>query len=392
MQPRQTIRLGGKKRKKTGKAKSNGTSTARIDPSTGDTAPDVSPTDSGGRSPFDVARISPDGVSVFAGKSLPNAQVTLRADGKRVGSVRADENGEWVIATEHKFASLDPQLEVITSTAGKQVGQTTGDVAELDAVEGSATSDSPQRGAKVQVDDAPAGGRAKAVTDKLMTALQGLVDEARAKIDSEGDRNPVEPHRADDTPTPGLSAPGSEVVAETDAARKTGENRDLATEKRTNDPPPARDNETRAAFSDDRNFAASSADDQNTRVTTASTTRRDRETVVPVPLKFVYRKAVMTDDGRKAASLLLEYVRLKKFQAITLTGHADERGSRTLNMDLSLSRLHRVAEYLRDGGFEGELELIAKGEAEPFSQVDRSKFLKEELWELDRRVELRETR
>ena len=41
-------------------------------------------------------------------------------------------------------------------------------------------------------------------------------------------------------------------------------------------------------------------------------------------MTFVYNEATLTLEGRKAARLLLEYLTLKKFGSVTLSGHADE--------------------------------------------------------------------
>ncbi len=43
-------------------------------------------------------------------------------------------------------------------------------------------------------------------------------------------------------------------------------------------------------------------------------------------------------------------------------------------------------------GFEGELELVPKGESEPFAGVERGEYEREDLYQLDRRVELIITR
>ena len=41
---------------------------------------------------------------------------------------------------------------------------------------------------------------------------------------------------------------------------------------------------------------------------------------VPVPITFVFNEPTLTDDGKRAATLLLEYLRLKHFAKISLTG------------------------------------------------------------------------
>ncbi len=110
-----------------------------------------------------------------------------------------------------------------------------------------------------------------------------------------------------------------------------------------------------------------------------------------MPITFVFNEATFTPEGRKAVALLLEYLQLKHFARVSMTGHADERGTEELNMDLSEERLDAVAEYLKSGGYEGKLQLIPKGETEPYTGVDRSKYSKEELYQLDRRVELNTT-
>lgn len=117
-------------------------------------------------------------------------------------------------------------------------------------------------------------------------------------------------------------------------------------------------------------------------------TNAAQTTSVPVPVTFIFNEATLTSDGRKAAALLLEYLQLKHFPKITLTGHADERGSDELNMALSRERLETVAHYLREGGYKGQLDLIPKGKTEPYTGVMRGDFSQEDLWQLDRRVEL----
>ncbi|MCL4765936.1 MAG: OmpA family protein [Hyphomicrobiaceae bacterium] len=109
---------------------------------------------------------------------------------------------------------------------------------------------------------------------------------------------------------------------------------------------------------------------------------------LPIPIQFVFRQAAFTGEGRQAAGLLLEYLKLKKPDSIVLTGHADERGSDAFNVELSRQRLETVAGYLRENGFEGKLVLIPKGSSEPYQDVDRASLDRQMLFQLDRRVEL----
>jgi outer membrane protein OmpA-like peptidoglycan-associated protein len=112
-------------------------------------------------------------------------------------------------------------------------------------------------------------------------------------------------------------------------------------------------------------------------------------TEFPVPITFVYREARPTPLGEKAARLLVDYVRLKGVDSIELTGHADERGSDDFNLQLSRQRLEAIENVLRSGGYQGRIILVPKGSSEPYRGVDRRALPLEDLYQLDRRVELR---
>ncbi len=263
---------------------------------------------------FDVARIDPNGTSVFAGRAEPGASVTVMGDGKALGTAQADANGEWSLATEEKLASADPKLELSTKSAA-QVQQEREAQAKLAAR------------APEPVSPGPEPRSANAVTTHLLKDLEGLVKDARTTEKEVPAEAPPAATRSDAAP--------NTVTATT--------------------PPPGEPGVRKS---------------------------------VPVPITFVFNEPTLTEDGRKAASLLLEYLRLKRFAKISLTGHADERGTDELNMTLSRERLDTVARYLKEGGFKGELELIPKGKREPFAGVVRSQYPLEDLYQLDRRVEL----
>ncbi len=53
---------------------------------------------------FDIVRVNPDGGTVIAGRAAPHANVTLTADGQKIGTVTADDRGEWVSVPEGKRA------------------------------------------------------------------------------------------------------------------------------------------------------------------------------------------------------------------------------------------------------------------------------------------------
>ena len=67
---------------------------------------------------FDIARIDPNGTSVFAGRAEPNSAVTITADGKEIGTAQANENGEWTFTTDEKIANPDAKLALFKAPPG----------------------------------------------------------------------------------------------------------------------------------------------------------------------------------------------------------------------------------------------------------------------------------
>ncbi|MGD9803967.1 MAG: OmpA family protein [Hyphomicrobiaceae bacterium] len=111
--------------------------------------------------------------------------------------------------------------------------------------------------------------------------------------------------------------------------------------------------------------------------------------IVPVPITFVTGEATMSPEGMRAAHLLAEYVRIVKPHTITLSGHADIRGSDDYNLDLSRRRLEAIHAFLRKNGYTGDLSLLARGKSEPYQGIDRKTASIQEIYQADRRVELR---
>lgn len=111
---------------------------------------------------------------------------------------------------------------------------------------------------------------------------------------------------------------------------------------------------------------------------------------MPTPITFAYNEATFTREGRLAAARLAAFLIAQQPKSVSLTGHADERGSDGYNLELSRQRLATVAEYLRERGYQGKLELIPKGRTEPYAGIDRLSLSKEDAFQLDRRVEMRQ--
>jgi outer membrane protein OmpA-like peptidoglycan-associated protein len=348
--------------------------------------------DSSDGATFDIARIEPDGISVFAGRAEPGTNLMLLSDGDPLGTVQADDNGEWTLTTEHRFASKDPKLSLRTATA-----------AEMRQSKATQTALAEQ----TEEPAAPAAKKksAKAVTSDMLKNLEGMVEDARNEQAEAAEPQVAEPKVAEpqvaeptvaDVGGPEATASGGTKVSQPEPADpQTTEPSTTAArlaEPKVSEPST---DAPRVAAADTTGLPATdTAQDSLAAVRVAPQAQPQANApsagrkTVPVPITFIFNEANFTTDGRKAANLLLEYLKLKNYDSVSLTGHADERGTVGLNMNLSSERLDTVARFLRDGGFKGELDLVPKGESEPFTGVVRSEYDREELYQLDRRVEL----
>ncbi len=306
-----------------------------------------------GEPKFDIARIDPSGVSVFAGRAAPNAVVTVLENGKAVGSVKADENGEWAMSAEYKFATADPNLTLRAESA-ETAAATAG------TLRAPASGPSPAR-------EARASGPA---TARLMENLEELVESARR----DAARPPAAPAEAKAVP-PDERGRVAEIAPSSAKPRAAP-----AGQLAAGDGQRAGGTARPGAIA-----AAPSAEPKSARSAAAPWSAAS----IPIPITFVYREATFTEDGRRAVELLREYLELKRSPTVSLSGHADEIGGPVYNMALSKERLDAVARFLRDGGFRGKLDLIPKGETEPFTGIDRTRLAVDEVRQLDRRVELR---
>jgi outer membrane protein OmpA-like peptidoglycan-associated protein len=259
---------------------------------------------------IEFSRVVRNGVSVFAGRAQANSPVTLFEGERAIAQAQAGSDGEWVIVTDHTFASLDASVAILPG-------------AHL-----------PPTATQTQNERGPFRFKAPATADA--SSAQGLISKFETVV-------------AEARTEAAASAPETADEMSANGERERTSYRVLQQE----DPPD--------------------------------------QTVIPLPMQFVYNETTLTDDGRHAMSLLLEYLKIKKLPSITLTGHADERGGPEYNLDLSQRRLEVIERELRAGGYDGRIELMAKGESEPFMGIDRSRLETEELMQLDRRVELRIT-
>ena len=260
--------------------------------------------------PFDVAKISSDGPSVFAGQSAPKARVRVLVDGRPVGETIADENGEWVLIVDDPIGAANPKLSIQLEP-------------EADIAKSNEATSEPQREAALEQRPQPV------VPPSEEAALE------RVPMTS-GALNPDAILPASPAPSP-----GGAVEPVRDLSEVQGSAPEIA-----------------------------------------------QSSPLPIPIKFVFREAGMTEEGLKAADILLAYVRAKQPSSIKLTGPADERGPDNVNLALSAQRLKTVADFLRAGGYTGAIDLVPKGEREPYTALDRNRLPQDLLYDLDRRVEV----
>jgi outer membrane protein OmpA-like peptidoglycan-associated protein len=273
-----------------------------------------------------IARISPSGPSVFGGSAAPFAQVTVLDGTTPVATATANAHGDWSLVTEYKFANTDPKITLRVADASEKSKSASPALAD------STPPSTPPTTGEAFADQAPPAAQ-------LLKKFEGVVA----------------------------------------AAREEAKQRDAANSAKANGPG---SNEAPASQPRDQAQSLASRD-------SPSSSSQPSMTTTPVPMTFVYNEATLTPEGRDAAHLLLEYLTLKKFASVTLSGHADERGLPDYNMELSRQRLVTIERVLRDGGYQGKLDLLPKGATEPFMGIDRSRYPHEELMQLDRRVELR---
>jgi len=68
---------------------------------------------------FDIVRINPDGGMVIAGRAAPHSMVIVTADGQKIGSIAADDRGEWVLLPDTKLAPGNHQLAITSQLTGQ---------------------------------------------------------------------------------------------------------------------------------------------------------------------------------------------------------------------------------------------------------------------------------
>jgi outer membrane protein OmpA-like peptidoglycan-associated protein len=314
---------------------------------------------------IEIAQIEAGGTSVIAGRSPPNHWVAVIANGREIATTVATDEGQWSVIVTEGIAAGPLELSVtarppsggaaVVSTARQLVVPASQSPTRV-AGAPPAKVWAPPMAAGMQAPKSPSGkvappqaeNRTKTASDKqALEQFTALVE--RARSDAVGG---PKPHGS--APS-GLGGPSSPAPAAT-SGNVTAATAASATQARTTGvlPNPA-------------------------------------QVPIPVPITFMTDEVELTSDGARAAALLAEYLRLKRPGGISLSGHADSRGPDGYNMALSKRRLEAIERYLRQAGYAGNLSLTPKGKSEPYLGVDRTRLSQQEVYQADRRVELRLT-
>jgi outer membrane protein OmpA-like peptidoglycan-associated protein len=344
---------------------------------------------------IEVARIEAGGPSVLAGRSPPNHKVTVLANGREVASVTATDEGQWSAIVTDGIAAGPLELSIVSQPkdGGAQVRGAARQLVVPEAGPSLATASpktktaavdnrSPAPRAAPQPVERPqaevkrpqqgqAQGRAggeEASNKRALAEFEALVDRTRKEMG------------APQPPRPSSTAQGQKPTPSNDPAAP----RSAAAFSAPVVAPPAP-----SAAAPETKIA--SAAPPTSIAPGASSTPAAVQAPIPVPITFVSNQAVLTAGGERAASLLAEYLRLKRPASIKLSGHADARGPDGYNMRLSLRRLEAIERYLRAAGYSGGLSLVPRGKRDPFQGIDRRRLPLREIQQADRRVELQLT-
>jgi outer membrane protein OmpA-like peptidoglycan-associated protein len=116
---------------------------------------------------------------------------------------------------------------------------------------------------------------------------------------------------------------------------------------------------------------------------------RGMEVEQSIPVPFAYDRSDLTQEGRESATQLAAYLKSQtQLKQIVLVGHTDPRGDDDYNLELSRQRAQTVADFLQRQGLAISIKAEGKGEAAQPELSDPGKYNQEQIWAIQRRVEL----
>lgn len=96
---------------------------------------------------FDIVRVDPKGSAVIAGRAAPGAEVTVDANGKKLGSAKADATGQFVILPDTNLPPGTQELTLSSRAPNGAVAQGTAPVVVGIAPPAAPASLAPSQGA-----------------------------------------------------------------------------------------------------------------------------------------------------------------------------------------------------------------------------------------------------
>ncbi len=154
---------------------------------------------------FDVVRVAPDGTTVIAGRTLPGAEVTVRAGEEVLGTVIADSRGEWVLVPVARLKSGAVELSQEVRAPGEATAKRSEQVVVVVVPERDEAGPSAGGGKPVLVLRSTASGDTEVLqgpAPELAAAATGGLSVSAVDYDEEG--NVV---------LSGLARPGASVRA-----------------------------------------------------------------------------------------------------------------------------------------------------------------------------------
>jgi nucleoid-associated protein YgaU len=113
-----------------------------------------------GRPSFDIVRVSPTGSAVIAGRSAPNADITITDQSGEIGRTRANQRGEWVLVPEKPLTPGTRELGIVAKAADGKTAESESRVVVVvpeRAGEGALAVAMPRDGRGAQVLQSPGG-------------------------------------------------------------------------------------------------------------------------------------------------------------------------------------------------------------------------------------------
>ncbi len=138
---------------------------------------------------FDVVRVAPDGTTVIAGRTLPGAEVTVRAGEEVLGTVIADARGEWVLVPVARLKSGAVELSQEVRAPGEATAKRSEQVVVVVVPERDEAGPSAGAGQPVLVLRSTAGGTTEVLqgpAPELAAAATGGLSVSAVDYDEQG--------------------------------------------------------------------------------------------------------------------------------------------------------------------------------------------------------------